>query len=80
MSRPSEDAVRRLCGALGIEDHLFRVCLEESVIDVYETEDGALEFANGTLLRLRRIERLCLTFEVDAHVALMLSRMGKVDP
>lgn len=75
MPKPSEAAIRQLCVNLGIEDHFFMACLEESVIDVYETE-GRLEFANGTVMRLRRLQRICLTFNVDVPVALMLSEIG----
>jgi len=72
MPKPPKAALRRLCEHLEIEDYFLMACLEESVIEVYETK-GRLEFANGTLLRLRRLQRLCLTFDVDVHVALMLS-------
>jgi hypothetical protein len=72
MRRLSEAAIRQLCEQLGIEGRFFMACLEESVIEVYETE-GHLDLANGTILRLRRLQRICLTFEVDVPVAVMLS-------
>jgi len=71
---PTEIAIRRLCEQLEIEDRFFLACMEESVIDVYEAE-GRLELANGTILRLRRVQRICLTFNVDVPVALMLSEI-----
>ena len=71
MSRPSEAAIHHLCLQLEIEDLFFVACLQESVIEVYETEDR-LELANGTALRLRRLQRICLTFNVDVSVALAL--------
>ena len=71
---PSEAALRQLCENLGIEDHFVRVCLEESVIEVCE-EEGRLDLANGTALILRRLQRICLTFNVDLPVALMLSQL-----
>ena len=71
MSKPSEAAIHQLCVQLDIEEHFFMACLEESVIEVSETE-GRLELANGTVLRLRRLQRICLTFDVDVPVALML--------
>jgi hypothetical protein len=73
MRRPSEAAIHQLCARLEIEDHLFMACLEESIIEVDETE-GRLELANGTALRLRRLQRICLTFHVDVPVALQLMR------
>ena len=72
MAKLSKAAIRRLCEQLDLEDHFFLACLEESVIDVYAVE-GRLEPANGTVLRLRRLQRLCLTFDVDVPVAVMLS-------
>jgi hypothetical protein len=54
-----------------IEDQFLLACLEESVVELYEVE-GRLEFANATALRLRRLQRICLTFDVDVTVALLL--------
>ena len=71
MSSFSQSAIRQLCEHLEIEDHFLAACLEESAIDIDETE-GRLELANGTALRLRRLQRICLTFDVDVPVALML--------
>lgn len=73
MLRPPDAAICQLCETLEVEVHFLRVCLEESVIDVYETE-GRLELANGTALRLRRLQRICVTFNVDVPIALMLMR------
>jgi hypothetical protein len=70
MSYPKA-AIHQLCVRLDIEDHFFMACLEESVIEIDETE-GRLELANGTALRLRRLQRICLTFNVDVPVALLL--------
>jgi hypothetical protein len=73
VSKPSKAAISRLCENLGIEDQFFMVCLAESVIEIRETQ-GRLELTNGTVLRLRRLQRICLTFDVDVPVALMLMR------
>jgi len=73
MSKPSETAVHHLCEVLEIEDHFLWACLDESVIDVYET-DGRLELTNGTALRLRRLQRICLTFNIDVPLARLLMR------
>jgi len=73
MPRPSDPAIHRLCEHMEIEDQFLLACLEESVVDLYEVE-GRLEFANATALRLRRLQRICLTFNVDVPVALMLMR------
>ena len=77
MPRPSETAIRQLCGHLEIEEHFFIACLEESVIEIDETQ-GRLDLCNGTALRLRRLQRICLTFNVDVPVALMLSEVRTV--
>src|ERR1039458_6364530 len=45
MPRPSEAAIRQLCEDLEIEDHFLIACLEESIVDVCETE-GQLELTN----------------------------------
>jgi hypothetical protein len=74
MPKPPEAALHQLCAQLQIEEHFFIACLEESVIEVHEL-DGRLELANGTILRLRRLQRICLTFDVDIPVALMLSKL-----
>ncbi len=73
MPKPSEAAIRQFCVELEIEDHFFMACLEESVIEVYET-DGRLELGNASALRLRRLQRVCLTFNVDVPVALLMMR------
>lgn len=73
MAKLSKTAIRRLCEQLDLEDHFFLACLEESVVDVYKVE-GRLELVNGTVLRLRRLQRICLTFGVDVPVARLLMR------
>ena len=73
MSRPSELAIHQLSEHMDIEDQFLLACLEESVVELYEIE-GRLEFANATALRLRRLQRICLTFHVDVPVAVMLMR------
>ena len=78
MPKPSKTAIRQLCEQLEIEDHFLLACLEESIIEVDESE-GRLEVAHGTVLRLRRLQRICLTFNVDLPVALMLSEFRAVD-
>ena len=71
MPRPSEAAIHQLCENLEIEDHFLLACLEESLVELQEIE-GRLEFANATALRLRRLQRICLTFNVDVMVALLI--------
>jgi hypothetical protein len=76
MPRPPKAAIHQLCEQLEVEDHFLIACLEESIIEVHETE-GQLVLTNGTILRLRRLQRICLTFEVDIPVALMLSKISQ---
>jgi hypothetical protein len=71
MPRPSDRAIHRLCEEMEIEDEFLLTCLEESVVELDEI-DGRLEFANATALRLRRLQRVCLTFHVDVTVGLLL--------
>jgi hypothetical protein len=71
MPRPSDLAIHQLSEDMEIEDQFLLACLEESVVELYEVE-GRLEFANATALRLRRLQRICLTFDVDVTVALLL--------
>ena len=73
MAKPSEEAIHALCECLDVEDYFLVACLEESILEVYETE-GRLELVNGTVMRLRRLQRICLTFNVDVPVAVMLMR------
>jgi hypothetical protein len=73
MPRPSQAEIHALCESLDIDDDFFVACLEDSVIELYEVE-GHLELANATALRLRRLQRICVTFSVDVSVALMLSK------
>jgi len=71
MPRPSDLAIHQLSEDMEIEDQFLLACLEESVVELYEVE-GRQEFANATALRLRRLQRICLTFDVDVTVALLL--------
>ena len=71
MPRPSEVAIHQLSESLEIDDQFLMACMDDSVIELDEVE-GRLEFANGTVLCLRRLQRICLTFNVDVTVALLL--------
>ena len=71
MPRPSDLAIHQLSEDMEIEDQFLLACLEESVVELYEVE-GRQEFSNATALRLRRLQRICLTFDVDVTVALLL--------
>jgi len=72
MNEYSETAIQQLCERLQIETGFFIQCFQESVIEVEEI-DGHLDLGNGTILRLRRLQRICHTFNVDLPVALLLS-------
>ena len=73
MPNLSKTALRRLCEQLEVEDHFFLACLEESVVDVDEVK-GRIALAHGSVFRLRRLQRICLTFGVDVPLARMLMR------
>ena len=66
--------IRELCATLQVDEEFFVQCLEASVVEVHEV-DGRLELANATVLRLRRLERICATLEVPLPAALMLSHL-----
>jgi hypothetical protein len=76
MPKPSEKAIRHVCKNFAVETDFLRACLEASVIEIYETKNH-IDLVNGTALRLRRLQRICLTFEVDLPVALILSEFRK---
>jgi len=74
--RLSEAALREPCAGLEIEPAFLAACLEESMVAV-EDRQGRLELSQGTALRLRRLQRICLTFHVDVHVAVLLISGGR---
>jgi len=67
----SEYALQQLCLRLHIDSEFFMQCLQESVIAIHEI-DGDFDLDNGTVLRLRQLERICDTLNVDLPVALLL--------
>jgi hypothetical protein len=71
MSETSETAIVQLCRRLQIDSGFFEQCLQESVIEIQES-DGRLDMGNGTVLRLRQLECICLTLKVDLPIALLL--------
>jgi hypothetical protein len=75
MPKPSEKAIRHVSKKLNVETHFLKGCLEASVVEVYELK-GRMDLAHGTALRLRRLQRICLTFNVDLPIALMLSHLS----
>lgn len=74
MYSPSDTALQNLCERLQIDPEFFVECLRESVIEVHEIE-GRLDLGNGTVLRLRQLERICTTLNVDLPVALLLVQL-----
>jgi hypothetical protein len=46
-------------------------CLEESVIEVREVQ-GTWDLDGGTLLHLRRLQRICDTFDVEPAAAKLI--------
>ena len=72
MAKYSETAIKHLCERLGVESVFFTQCLQESVIEIHESEERLDLMVNGTALRLRRLERICHTFNVDVTVGVLL--------
>jgi hypothetical protein len=58
----------RLSESLRVDRGFLTQCIEASVLEIQET-DGAWGVSNGSVLRLRRLERLCHVFNVDVPVA-----------
>ena len=67
-----EAEIQDLCRRLDIDPGFLRDCLAESVIEIQET-DARLDLVNATTLRLRRLQRICHTLNVDLPVALLLN-------
>ncbi len=74
MYSASDIAVQKLCRELQIDSDFLVQCLHASVIEVHETE-GHLVLGNGTVLLLRRLERICVTLNVDISGALLLLKL-----
>ena len=71
MSKHSKTTVQHLCERLQVNADFLEQCLSESVIKIHESE-GQVELDNGTFLHLRKLERVCRTFDVDVPTAIML--------
>lgn len=71
MANIPESAIQKLCHSLQIDPEFFVQCLHESVVKIHEVE-GRFDLDNGTVLRLRQLERLCLTLDVNVSVGLLL--------
>jgi hypothetical protein len=67
----SDKAIRALSKKLRVDQGLFIECVEASVVEIRET-DGQLNLSNASALRLRRLERVCQTFDLEVDVAVMI--------
>jgi hypothetical protein len=63
MSVPDAILVR-LSESLRIEHGFLVQCIEESIVEIREGN-----VSNGSVLRLRKLERVCRTFNVDVPTA-----------
>jgi len=70
-SKYSDASVKTLCQCLEVDSDFLMACLEASAIDIRE-EENHLRLDNGSILRLRRLERLCHTFQVDVPMAVRI--------
>jgi len=66
-----EAAIQELSRHLHVAAEFFVECLSESVIEIKEI-DGHWDLRNGTVLRLRQLERICNTLNVQLPVALQI--------
>ena len=76
MNAYPKEKIQDLCARLEIEADFFMECLEESVIEVREADDH-LDLGNGSVLRLRRLQRICHTLSVEPPVAVLLNNLLK---
>ena len=70
----SEKQIHELCEHLDIQSELFIECLEESVIEIHESNDH-LDLDGGSVLHLRRLQRICQTLNVEPPVAVLLHHL-----
>jgi hypothetical protein len=71
MKKYPEAVIVELCQHLEIERGFFVQCLEESEIEIHEVE-GRWDLDGGTALRLRRLQRICDTFDVELPAAKLI--------
>ncbi len=71
MTGPPKQEIALLCQSLGVESSFLTQCLQESIVEIEEIDDQ-IDLGNGTVLQLRRLQRICETFNVDLSVALLL--------
>ncbi len=70
----SDIALKQLCDRLQINPEFVVQCLQESVVEIHEI-DGRLDLGNGTILRLRQLERICVALNVDVSGAVLLLKL-----
>jgi hypothetical protein len=63
-----ENVIVILSERFHVERGFLAQCIEESVVQIQEVA-GEWDLSDGTALRLRRLERLCRTFEIDVPIA-----------
>jgi hypothetical protein len=71
MAQRSKAEILHLSERLNVEVSFLTECVEASVVEI-EAVDGVVDLGHGTVLHLRRLQRICHTFEIDFHVALLL--------
>ncbi len=74
MYSASDTALKQLCECLQIDPEFFVQCIQESVVEIHEI-DGRLDLGNGTVLRLRQLERICITMNVDVSSGMLLLKL-----
>lgn len=74
MYSASDAPLKQLCERLQIAPEFFVQCLQESFVEIQEI-DGRLDLGNGTVLRLRQLERICVTLNVDVSGAMLLLKL-----
>ena len=74
MPNVPDAVIQQLCERLQVNSDFLVQCIQESVIEIHEI-DGHWELSNGTVLRLRQVERICSTLNIGLSGALVLLKL-----
>lgn len=66
--------IYRLAERLRLDFNFFSQCLKNEVITMSQDE-GYVDLVDGSIFRLRRLQRLCQDFEVGLPIAMLLMEL-----
>jgi|GEM_PF-3518411 len=83
MAKYAPEDIQKLCRRLEVDSGFFVDCLEASIVEIQETEEGQIDLTNGSLLQLRRLQRICHTFHVEVfmgwHLLALTQRIAELE-